>query len=170
MNTEVIIALGSNLGDAECNLDLAVEALRLKLDEPLLVSRYWLSQPQNMAASADQFLNAVLVANTTLNPYELLQTLEEIERSFGRQKDKVVAPVKKKIYNSRSIDLDIIAFGRLELNALNLIIPHPRAQERLFVLLPLAEIKPDFRFPDQNLTLAKLIEQAPEMEISVMEN
>jgi len=171
VSNEVIIALGSNLGDPKHNLDQAVQALRLALDELLIVSRYWQSQPLNMAASADKFLNAVLVANTSLGPHDLLHTLEEIERGLGRDKEKSVpatsaAEKRNRIYDSRIIDLDIIAFGNLALCDAKLIIPHPRARERLFVLLPLAEICPDFRFPDQKQSLTELITQAPKMEIT----
>jgi len=167
VSNEVIIALGSNLGDPKHNLDQAVKALSLVLDKLLIVSSYWQSQPMNMAASADKFLNAVLVVNTSLGPHDLLRTLEEIERVLGRDKEKSGTEKRNRIYDSRIIDLDIIAFGNLVLCDAKLIIPHPRARERLFVLLPLAEICPDFCFPDQKLSLAELITQAPKMEITV---
>jgi len=180
VGTEVVIALGSNLGSTRDNLDQAVKALQLNLDNELLVSRYWQSEPMNMAATAAQFLNAVISATTTLNCYELLRVLQKIETGMGRIKDKTAAclnetPTKNRrskhgrsknsLYHSRIIDLDIIAFGNLELNDSTLIVPHPRAKERLFVLLPLEDVNPRFQFPGEACSLSELIDQAPKMDI-----
>ena len=137
----VYIALGSNLGDRGENLRVARE----KIESPTLrirrCSSIWETEPREMP---DQpwFLNQVIEAETTLFPRQLLARLLTIEREMGRRRLTPRGP--------RLIDLDILLFGNTVVHAPELEIPHPRMQERRFVLEPLAELAPDLRpFPDR---------------------
>lgn len=85
------------------------------------------------------FLNGVVIVRTELDPHALMAALGRIEEVFGRERDRRNAP--------RTLDLDLIAYGRLSGDMEGLILPHPRAAERLFVMGPLAEIAPAWRHP-----------------------
>ena len=107
---------------------------------------------------SDWFSNAVVSFSTSLSATELLHSLKDIERQCGRPSDH-------EVNTPRTLDLDIIGFGDEVICSEDLTIPHPRASQRLFVLLPLAEIAPDFRFPESKESLATLIAQAPALEV-----
>ena len=107
---------------------------------------------------SDWFSNAVVRFDTTLPATDLLQALQNIEKQCGRPADHGVS-------TPRTLDLDIIGFGDQVICTGNLTIPHPRASQRLFVLLPLAEIAPDFRFPGSSASLATLIARAPALDV-----
>lgn len=127
---EVIIALGSNLGDRLANLQ---GALRLLGERGLTVQRLssvWETEP--VPADQPMYLNAVLTGTTSLAPLDLLITLKAIERDLGRQPGRRWGP--------RPIDLDILFYDDLSLDSPELTIPHPRIAGRAFVLAPLAEI------------------------------
>lgn len=163
MTTEVIIALGSNLGSPIENLVKGIEHLDSILDAPTRASSFWYSEPVNMEEKAAVFVNAVVLGQTHMSPFALLKKLEDIEMLMGRQKEQT----RKKAYSlSRTIDMDIIAYGVERISTESLTIPHPRAMERLFVLLPLAQLCPEYHFPGQSLSLSELIEKAPKIEIS----
>ena len=168
MTTEVIIALGSNLGCPAENLSMAIKHVDAVLLSPSRNSTFWKSEPVKMEDGAASFVNAVVLGQTLLTPIELLRALEEIEAAMGRDKSIKDESFEdyEGLYQSRTIDLDIIAYGDEIVDLASLIIPHPRAMERLFVLLPLAQIHPDFFFPGQDLSLSSLISKAPKMEIS----
>ena len=85
------------------------------------------------------FLNGVVIVRTELDPHALMAALGRIEEVFGRRRDRRNAP--------RTLDLDLIAYGRLSGDLDGLILPHPRAAERLFVMGPLAEIAPGWEHP-----------------------
>lgn len=101
-----------------------------------------------------EFLNAIvgLVPDTDETPDSLLQTLQALEREFGRQ-PKIMQN------EARPLDLDLIAFGRQTRNSPELILPHPRAHQRQFVLQPLVEVAPDLVLPGQELTVSQLLDQ-----------
>lgn len=105
--------------------------------EVLRRSRVWRSAAWPDPAEPP-FLNAVAMVGTALGPDRLLEVLHRIEARLGRVRDLANAP--------RPIDLDLIAYGR-EVRAGALVLPHPRAAERLFVMGPLAEIAPEWRHP-----------------------
>jgi len=168
VSTEVIIALGSNLGCPAENLSMAIKHLDSVLLSPIRNSTFWKSEPVKMEDGAASFVNAVVLGQTLMEPIELLHVLEEIEAAMGR--DKSIGGKSSEdhdaLYQSRTIDLDIIAYGDEIVDLVSLVIPHPRAMDRLFVLLPLAQIHPEFSFPGQGLSLSCLIRMAPKMEIS----
>ena len=153
MNTDqaVIVALGGNLaleGQAvQAVLELAAGRLAGEGLRPVRRSRWWRS-----AAWPDPtepaFLNGVAIVETALEPREALAALMRIETAFGRRRSLPNAP--------RTLDLDLIAYGRLILDEPDLVLPHPRASGRLFVMGPLSEIAPDWRHPVTGETAADL--------------
>ncbi len=161
MSEFVYIGLGANLGDPVANLRDAIEALRVISEHPIEVSSLWRSEPFALNEDGDDFVNAVVRMTWCHEPDELLRCLQQIEVDHGR-------PVDHGAYLSRTLDLDIITFGGRIINSQKLIIPHPRAWERAFVLLPLSEIDSRFQFPDRRESLAELIDRAPPMDIECL--
>lgn len=139
----VIIALGSNQGDREGTLGRAIadiDALReLRVSE---ISPYYETPAikiDGVDREAPRYLNAVIAVQTTLAPHALLDALNTIERGHGRVRDEV--------WGDRTLDLDIIVYGSLEMRDETLTIPHPRAWERAFVLQPWLDIEPGAVLP-----------------------
>jgi len=128
--TRVAIALGSNLGDRLGNLRAAIAALEAAGIAVVRRSFAWETPP--VPADQPSFLNAAVLAETSLPPAALLAELKAIEHALGRRPGRRWGP--------RPIDLDILFYGDLRLEAPELTIPHPRIAERAFVLAPLAEI------------------------------
>lgn len=128
------IALGSNIGDREQNLNRAVEMLRFSKNvEVTAVSSYINTAPVGYTEQPD-FLNAVAEVRTSLSPYALLKVCRGIETSMKRE--RIIR------WGPRTIDLDILLYGDLIMEDEQLTIPHPRMHERKFVLGPLNEIAP----------------------------
>lgn len=159
MYQQFIVALGSNLGEPKTNLVSAISRLRETLDEDLHQSSFWQSEPQGMPPETGTFLNAVVVGKTLIGAHELLRLLQVIEVEMGRA-------MNHGSYESRRIDLDIIALGNMTLHDPKLCIPHRHVFDRLFVLQPLAELLPALILPGQDRTVAAMIDQAPDMKIS----
>jgi 2-amino-4-hydroxy-6-hydroxymethyldihydropteridine diphosphokinase len=173
VSTAVIIALGSNLGSPSENVSMAIKRLGAILLPPTRHSTFWQSEPVKMEDDAASFVNAVILGQTSMAPVELLNALKEIEETMGRDHSLRDHSLRghslrdrRDLYQSRTIDLDIIAYGNEIIDLASLVIPHPRAMDRLFVLLPLAQIYPEFCFPGQGLSLNSLIDKAPKIEIS----
>ncbi|MBV1877440.1 MAG: 2-amino-4-hydroxy-6-hydroxymethyldihydropteridine diphosphokinase [Pseudomonadales bacterium] len=161
MAVEVFVALGSNLGDPTKNMQTAIEQLRQLFEGKMRCSSCWRSAPQDMAPQAADFLNAVVAGFTNLTAYGLLKQLQQIEVAMGREQTHGY-------HDSRIIDLDIITFGDLVSTNKQLIIPHPRAHLRQFVLLPLIELASEMIFPGKNETLQRLLQSAPAMDINIV--
>lgn len=142
----VYLSLGSNLGDRARNLHEAVTFLAPKvqtqIQSPIYETEPWGYSDQ------PSFLNQVIKGDTSLEPFELLAFLKEIEVSLGRHETFRFGP--------RIIDLDILFYDDLVLDTPTLTIPHPRIAERAFVLIPLAEISPDLLHPGLNKTIREL--------------
>lgn len=150
--TLAIVALGSNLGDSPRILLDAMGRLQVLSDKPLLKSSLWETSPVNCPPGSPKFVNAVagLVPKENETPESLLKKLKELEKEFGR--------TPKKISNEpRLLDLDLIAFGQEVRNSPDLILPHPRAHLRKFVLKPLNEIVSDFVFAGQGRTVSEFL-------------
>jgi 2-amino-4-hydroxy-6-hydroxymethyldihydropteridine diphosphokinase len=130
MNREVILALGSNLGDRLGNLRRAVELLADDSVAVVRTSSMWETPP--VPADQPAFLNAVIAAVTDLEPLGLLGAAKRVERTLGRRPNRHWGP--------RPIDIDILFMGDLLVDTPNLQIPHPRIAERGFVLVPLSEV------------------------------
>lgn len=133
----VYLGLGSNLGDRRANLVTALKLLGERLHIAQVSSLYE-SDPVGYAEQP-LFLNAVCRAQTDLGPLQLLSLIKGIEASLGRVLSFPNAP--------RPIDLDIIFYGDLVMETPELTIPHPRLEERAFVLIPLLEIAPELVHP-----------------------
>jgi 2-amino-4-hydroxy-6-hydroxymethyldihydropteridine diphosphokinase len=146
--TRVAIALGANLGDRRDYLQRAIAALRRQLDD-VAVSSFHDTAPVGVPLPHPNYLNAALTGLTRLAPRDLLASLLETERTLGRERPHVNAP--------RTIDLDLILYGDVQLDEPSLTIPHPRFRDRRFVLAPLAEIAPLWVDPRTGLTVEALL-------------
>lgn len=143
------IGLGSNLGDGIILLQEAWKALgRIDGIRLIRLSSPYRTAPVGMA-SRHWFTNAAGCLCTSVSPFELLQTLMAVEADFGRMRDR-----NSSSYQDRSLDLDLLYYGNLVLNSSELVLPHPRIGQRLFVLSPLAEIEAEFRDPASGETIA----------------
>jgi len=153
------IALGSNLGESREIVLAALARLQNFSDEPVFKSSLWQTSPVDCPPDSPKFVNAVagLVLRAEETPESLLKKLRELETEFGR--------TPKTILNEpRPLDLDLIAFGKEIRQTPELVLPHPRAHLRRFVLQPLSEIAPEFILPGQGKTVAKLLAGLPKDE------
>jgi 2-amino-4-hydroxy-6-hydroxymethyldihydropteridine diphosphokinase len=151
---EVVIALGSNLGDRRAHLAGAVEALRARPGVSVLRVSPWV-ETAAVGGPPDQgpYLNGVLIARCTLAPAALLGALQEIERAFGRERD----PVRP--HAARTLDLDLLLYGEQRVDEPGLVVPHPRLEERLFVLEPLARVAPERILPGSGKTVRQRLSE-----------
>jgi 2-amino-4-hydroxy-6-hydroxymethyldihydropteridine diphosphokinase len=154
------VALGSNLGDSRQIILDAMARLQNFSDELILKSSLWQTSPVNCPADSPKFMNAVvgLIPKQNETPETLLKKLRGLEKEFGR------AP-KTVLNEPRPLDLDLIAFGNETRNSPELILPHPRAHLRKFVLQPLSEIAPELILPGQGKTVSQLLAELSSDEI-----
>ncbi len=134
---EAYLSLGANLGDREAALRGAIDELgELEHTEVSAVSAFYETSP--VGFSSDKlFLNCAVKLRTSLPPPKLLEECQRIEREFGRESDAGRGGQAR----DRTLDIDIILYGQLTLLTPDLVIPHPEATNRLFVLVPLSEIE-----------------------------
>ncbi|MBM3830842.1 MAG: 2-amino-4-hydroxy-6-hydroxymethyldihydropteridine diphosphokinase [Verrucomicrobia bacterium] len=146
------VALGGNLGDTTATVCAAMGRLAAFSVTPLHRSSLWRSTPVDCPLGSPDFINAVVAFEpmTSLKPESLLAELQELEREFGRQ-------LKTVLNEARPLDLDIIAWGDEVRSTPTLVLPHPRAHLRHFVLCPLGELAPDLVLPGQTCTVAQLL-------------
>ncbi|MBP6147782.1 MAG: 2-amino-4-hydroxy-6-hydroxymethyldihydropteridine diphosphokinase [Candidatus Planktophila sp.] len=130
---KAVIALGANIGNPKEQMDIAVALLKEAL-EVSAISSYFTTAPVGGPEQPD-YLNAVAIAESELPAADLLALLHGIEKTLGRERIEHWGP--------RTIDLDLIQYGSLLSHADELLLPHPRAHERRFVLEPWFEIEPD---------------------------
>ncbi len=139
MKTRAVLALGSNLGDREQHLKEALSEIAKLPSTKLLATSSFLETVAITEVGEDQsrpsYLNAVAIVETELNAEKLHQLTSEIENSLGR--------VRETEWQDRTIDVDLITFGSEVVDSENLVIPHPRAHQRLFVLKPWFELEPE---------------------------
>jgi 2-amino-4-hydroxy-6-hydroxymethyldihydropteridine diphosphokinase len=152
----VYLGLGSNVGDRERNLAAAIEQLAGPGFRVTRVSSTFETEPIDFTAQR-WFLNLVVEAETDLFPMQLLSRTLKIERSLGR-----VRTVKN---GPRTIDIDILLYGKTVIHSASLEVPHPRIAERRFVLAPLAELAPDLRHPLTHRSIREMLEAAPAQKV-----
>lgn len=148
--------MGANLGDPWATFPAALRILATWSAQPLAVSSIWRTSPVDCPPGSPDFYNAVTMLTPLENetPESLLAKLQDLERRFGR--------IHGLVRNApRALDLDLIAFGQEQRFSANLILPHPRAHLRRFVLQPLSELAPDLVLPGQRLSVRELLQRLP---------
>ncbi|MCS7273720.1 MAG: 2-amino-4-hydroxy-6-hydroxymethyldihydropteridine diphosphokinase [Fimbriimonadales bacterium] len=141
MAVKVYLSLGSNLGDRLHNLREGIRLLPQRGVYPVQVSRVYATQPVGETPDPREYLNVGVWAQTELAPLTLLSAVKSIEAALGRT-------FTEGRWMPRPLDIDIILYDDLVLDTPTLTIPHPRMRERAFVLIPLAEMTPDYVLPD----------------------
>ena len=157
MDHIVYLALGSNMGNRLSNLKAAVLNLTPQMTVKQKSSVY--ETPPWGFTEQDAFLNQVVKVTTYLEPEPLLRHLKRMETALGRVPNFQNGP--------RVIDIDILFFDNMIINTPPLMIPHPRLHERAFVLVPLAEIEPDFVHPILQRPINKILEDVDRSEIKL---
>jgi 2-amino-4-hydroxy-6-hydroxymethyldihydropteridine diphosphokinase len=139
LSSEILyLSLGSNIGDRAANLNAAIAALAGVGVRVLKKSAFYETEPVDYLQQ-EWFLNCVVEGETELPAVELLRALRAIETRMGSKKLIAKGP--------RLIDIDILLYGEETIDTAELQVPHPRMTQRKFVLVPLAEIAPEFRHP-----------------------
>ncbi len=158
-----VLAIGSNLGDRMGNLQGAVNSLA---DTPEVwltaVSPVYETEPVDAPEGSKTFLNAVILIDTTLSARTLLDRALAIEDAFGRERSDVRG-------EPRTLDVDLVVVGDRRANDEDLILPHPKAHERAFVLAPWYDVESDAQLPDFG-PVAKLLEQVGDTGIAKRED
>ena len=146
----VAIALGSNLGDSAKILQAALELLAATSGITLKrQSQFYQTAP--VGPPQPDYLNACAILETTQSPHALLHTLLRVEKQFGRE--------RRERWGPRLLDLDLLLYGDRIIDTAELTVPHPRMTERAFVLVPLAEIAPDWVHPVTKVAIVDLANQ-----------
>jgi len=144
------IGIGSNVGDREGYVRQALGALAaVPGTEVTGVSSLYETAPVGMTEQ-ERFINAVAELTTEIPPLDLMRRLLAIEKENGRERWERWAP--------RTLDLDLLIYEDVEMESQELTLPHPRARGRAFVLVPLAEVAPELRFPGDSVTVARIVE------------
>jgi 2-amino-4-hydroxy-6-hydroxymethyldihydropteridine diphosphokinase len=147
MISEVYLGLGSNLGDRVDNLRRGIVLICDWLGE-VEVSSIYETTPVGFTIQPG-FFNAACRLRTDANPFELMHTIRKIEATVGRHRTFVNAP--------RTLDVDILIFGKLVLDTSPVKVPHPRLEERAFALAPLVELAPNLVHPEFGLSMTELL-------------
>ncbi|MBW4574387.1 MAG: 2-amino-4-hydroxy-6-hydroxymethyldihydropteridine diphosphokinase [Aphanothece sp. CMT-3BRIN-NPC111] len=148
-SSQSAIALGSNLGDSQTILESALNTLAKTSGITLQAKSSWYKTAPVGPPQPD-YLNGCALLEAQLTPQKLLETLLKIETLFGRTRQEHWGP--------RILDLDLLLFDDLILETPTLQLPHPRMRERAFVLVPLAEIAPDWVEPVSGIAIAQLLQ------------
>jgi 2-amino-4-hydroxy-6-hydroxymethyldihydropteridine diphosphokinase len=143
------LLLGSNLGEKKKQMDQAIDLIRVMIGPVTKRSSFYETEPWGFS-SEEFFLNIALQTLTSFSPEEVMQKIDEIEKTFGRERSG-------RGYSSRTMDIDILFYDDLVLDQDILKIPHPRLQDRRFVLVPLDEIAHDLIHPVIRKTIGELL-------------
>jgi len=157
----VFIGLGTNLGDKTKNLNEAIRLIGFEAGAIMNVSSFYPSKPWGFE-SENNFLNAAILISTKLNPIDLLEKTQQIEKKMGR------AGKTTSVYSDRIIDIDILLYDNRIIKHPVLEIPHPMLHKRDFVLVPLAEIAPELIHPVLNETLINLKDRLVPIDIEAL--
>jgi len=157
---KIIIALGSNLGDRHANLQCAIRQLKLHVGKALTASAIFETEPLG-PKNQNRYLNQCIQLKTKLSPPELLVLCQAIEKSMGR--------IRQKHWGPRIIDIDILFYDDQICRTRNLTIPHPEISKRRFVLVPLADIAPNFVHPIFKKSVKDLLKECADPSIVKLE-
>ena len=155
--TYVTLMFGGNLGDVRASFEFGLNELEKNGFAIEKKSRVFVTEPVDCVPGTPDFQNMAVSGSWGKTPQELLKLTQRIERESGR-------PAEHSSREARTLDIDIITFGEMVVKEENLIIPHPRAQVRLFVLEPLFEIAPELCFPDSCQTVSALFSRVKNSE------
>lgn len=140
---EAIVSLGSNLGDRFLNIKKAIESIKnLSETEILKISDFYETEPFGVTEKQPAYINCAIKIKTGLPSEILMGTFLGIESVLGR--------IRTHRFSPRTIDIDLLAYGKEKQNKKNLILPHPRMLERAFVLIPLSDICKNMEFNNIN--------------------
>jgi 2-amino-4-hydroxy-6-hydroxymethyldihydropteridine diphosphokinase len=142
------LSLGSNIGDRQANLELAIAALGKERIRVIARSSIYETEPQDIA-NQPWFLNMVVECESQYFPRQMLKILQRIERDIGRVRAGAMPR------GPRVIDIDILLLGNVVMDTEQLTIPHPRMFNRRFVLEPLLEIAPEIRHPQTKVPIIR---------------
>ena len=150
--TCVTLMFGGNLGDVSASFEFGLNELEKNGFKIEKKSRVFVTAPVDCVPGTPDFLNMAVSGSWEKTPQELLKLTQHIERESGR-------PAEHSSREARTLDIDIITFGEEVVREPNLVIPHPRAQVRSFVLEPLGEIEPELRFADSGARVFELLKK-----------
>ena len=151
---DTYVGIGSNLGDKKANCLKALDMMDQLRDTRVKdVSPFYRTEPVGVKEQQNWYLNAVALLGTMLEPARLMAELMVIEKQLGRE--------RKKRWDSRTIDLDVLLYGDMVINDVDLQIPHPRLHIRRFVLVPLADLAPDLVHPVLKESIRDLLAKCP---------
>ena len=144
----VYLILGGNRGNRKEIFSLAIDLVTSLIGQKKALSAQY--ESESWGFTSEPFMNQVIIINTPYSPTEVLHISQQIEIQLGRVRNSGG-------YEARTIDIDILYYDSQVIHTKDLIVPHPRIAERRFVLVPLAEVAPDFTDPVSGLTIARML-------------
>ena len=155
-----VLGLGSNLGDSRAIILEAVEELKNVLSQ-LRRAPLYETAPLHVT-NQSRFINTAVAGYYGGSPRELLKRLHSIEESFGRDR------LSERRWGERKLDIDILLFGDMQINSLELIIPHAMLKERRFALEPLLELMPGALEPGTGIPYSNICERLPDQGVKML--
>lgn len=152
------LGLGTNLGDCKANMECAVRLINERIGHTVALSSFVSTEPWGFE-SANRFLNAAICVESDMQPGQVLDAAKQIEKDMGRTQKSVGG-----VYHDRVIDIDILFCDNLVIESELLSIPHKLMHKRDFVLVPMAEIAPDFIHPVLKKSMSLLLKELQQSE------
>lgn len=156
--TTIYLLLGGNLGDKIAVQNEAAQLISERIGAVLQRSSVYESEPWGFD-NAPTFINQVLKIESNATPHEILEQTQRIEKELGRVRNDAPG------YSSRLIDIDLLFYGDVVVDTVDLQVPHPQIQNRRFTLLPMAEVAAQFVHPALSQTMEALLEGCPDDSI-----